>query len=156
MEKTYKTLETFFKIAAAFLSSLLGALYVPVLLMVLFNLIDYFTGLAASKYRNDGKISSYKSMKGIIKKVCQWLLVIVGAGLDRLLLYASNTIGFSLPFNFMIACIVAVWICVNEIISILENMIDIGVELPPFLLPLVKLIKKQAEDKTNFKDEKEL
>lgn len=156
MEKTYKSFETFFKLAAAFLSSLLGALYVPVLLMVLFNLIDYFTGLAASKYRNDGKISSYKSIKGIIKKVCQWLLVIVGAGLDRLLLYASNTIGFSFPFTFMIACIVAVWICVNEIISILENMIDIGVELPPFLLPLVKLIKKQAEDKTNFKDEKEL
>ena len=156
MEKTYKTLETFLKLAAAFLSSLLGILYIPVLLMVLFNLIDYFTGLAASKYRSDGTISSYKSIQGIIKKICQWLLVIVGAGLDRLLLYATNTIGFSFPFTFMIACIVAVWICVNEIISILENMIDIGVELPPFLLPLVKLIKKQTEDKTKFDNEKEI
>ena len=123
---------------------------------MLFNLFDYFPGLAASKYMSDGKISSYKSIKGIIKKICQWLLVIVGAGLDRLLLYATNTIGFSFPFTFMIACIVAVWICVNEIISILENMIDIGVELPPFLLPLVKLIKKQTEDKTKFDNEKEI
>ena len=54
------------------LAALLGVLYVPVLLMVACNVIDYITGLFAAKYRTDGGISSYRSMRGIIKKVTMW------------------------------------------------------------------------------------
>ena len=36
---------------------------------------------------------------------------------------------------------------------ILENMIDIGVSLPPFLMPIIKLIQKTAEDKVNLGDD---
>ena len=129
----------------SFLSSLLGVLYVPVLLMVTSNVIDYVTGLMAASHRKDGGISSYRSIEGITKKVCMWLLVVVGAIIDRLLLYTSETIGFALPFNFLVACIVAIWIICNELISILENVIDIGGDIPAFLLPLIKNIKKQTE-----------
>lgn len=138
-----------------FLSSVLGILYIPVLLMVACNLIDYITGLVAAKYRTDGGISSYKSMKGITKKVMMWLLVVVGAIIDQVLAYTSATLGFAMPFTFLVACIVAIWIICNEIISILENMLDIGVEIPGFLLPLVKNIKRQAEGVTGIEEEKE-
>lgn len=130
---------------AAFLSALLGTLYIPVLLMILCNIIDYATGLMAAKNRPDGGISSYRSIKGIKKKVSMWLLVVVGAVMDQLLLYASQTIGVKIPVTFLIACVVAIWIICNEIISILENMIDIGIQIPSFLLPLVKNIKSQTE-----------
>ncbi len=134
---------------AAFLSALLGTLYIPVLLMILCNIIDYATGLMAAKNRPDGGISSYRSIKGIKKKVSMWLLVVVGAILDQLLLYASQTIGIKIPVTFLIACVVAIWIICNEIISILENMIDIGIQIPSFLLPLVKNIKSQTEHIAN-------
>lgn len=135
------------------LSSILGALYIPVLLMVLSNIIDYITGLMAVKYRQDGGISSYRSMRGICKKVSMWLLVVVGAILDELLMYAAPAIGFKLPGKFLIAALVAIWIICNEIISILENMIDIGVLVPKFLEPLVKQIKRTAEDAVTLEDE---
>lgn len=133
--------------AGSLLSSLLGILYIPVLLMVACNVIDYITGLMAAPSRPDG-ISSYRSMRGITKKVTMWLLVVVGAIIDRLILYASETIGITMPFQFLVACIVAIWIICNELISILENMVDIGVNIPGFLLPIVKSIKKQAESLT--------
>nr|DAP72649.1 MAG TPA: holin [Caudoviricetes sp.] len=139
---TIKTIVTW---VAALLSALLGTLYIPVLLMILCNIIDYVTGLMAAKNRPDGGISSYRSIKGIKKKVSMWLLVVVGAILDQLLLYASQTIGVKIPVTFLIACVVAIWIVCNEIISILENMIDIGIQIPSFLLPLVKNIKSQTE-----------
>ena len=53
------------------------------------------------------------------------------------------------------ATIVAVWLVVNEIISILENLIDIGVKMPPFLMPIVKYIKKQVEDKAKLAETEE-
>lgn len=132
----------------AFITSMLGVLTIPIMLMVTCNLVDYITGLMASSYR-DESISSYKSMKGVFKKVCMWLLVVVGAIVDHLLEYASDTIGFVFPFTFLVASVVAIWIICNELISIIENITDMGVNVPAFLKPLVEKIKTQTEDLTN-------
>ena len=133
----------------SFLSSFLGILALPVCLMVACNVIDYITGLVAAKYREEN-INSYKGLRGIIKKVCMWLLVVVGAVVDSLLAYSAETVGITLPFTFLVACVVAIWIICNEIISILENIGDIGVDLPPFLEGLVRGIKQQVEEKTDI------
>lgn len=140
--------------AISALASWLGILTVPVFLLVGCNLIDYITGLCAAKYRMAGGISSYKSLKGIIKKICTWLLVLIGSFIDMLIAYAVECAGINCAIPFVTATVVAVWLVVNEIISILENMLDIGVEMPPFLAPVVKYIKKQVEDKIDFLEEK--
>lgn len=143
--------------ATAVLSSVmswLGILAVPVFLLVGCNVIDYVTGLWAAGYRTEN-INSYKGIRGIIKKVCMWLLVLIGAWLDILINYAIESAGVSLHLPFIVATVVAVWLVVNEIISILENMIDIGVDMPPFLLPVVKYIKKQVEEKAAVVGEEE-
>lgn len=136
------------------LMSWLGILAVPVFLLVGCNVVDYFTGLCAAKYRTES-INSYKGIKGIIKKVCMWLLVLIGAWVDILINYTIHTAGVDLNIPFVVATIVAVWLVVNEIISILENMIDIGVTMPPFLLPIVKYIKKQVEEKAQVAEDTE-
>ena len=127
--------------------SALGILAIPVLLLVTCNLIDYFTGIAASKFRKQ-QIDSYKGIRVIAKKICMWLLVGVGVIVDQLLSYSAGVIGITLPFTFLVACVVAIWLICNEIISILENINDIGVTLPPFLQPIVKNLKSQVEQKT--------
>lgn len=138
------------------LMSWLGILAVPVFLLVGCNIVDYVTGLLAAPYREDGTISSYKGIKGIIKKVCLWLLVLIGAWIDILINYAVECTGINLSIPFVVATFVAVWLIVNEIISILENIIDIGVAMPPFLLPVVKYIKKQTEDKAKIVSDDEV
>lgn len=138
--------------ATGFLSSLLGILYIPVLLMVACNIIDYITGLAAAKYREQ-VWDSYKGMKGITKKICMWLLVVIGAIIDQLLKYAVAAIGYTLPITFLVACIVAIWIICNEIISILENIVAIGVPIPPFLHPIIKNLKNQVEKTAGITEE---
>lgn len=132
------------------LSAALGILYVPVLLMVACNITDYITGLMAASHRSDGTISSYKSIRGITKKVAMWILVVVGAMIDCLIKYAVSTLGYQLPFTFLVACVVAIWIVCNELISILENLIDVGITIPAFLIPLVKNIKSYAEEKVEL------
>lgn len=127
------------------LSSWLGLLYVPMMVLVICNIIDYGTGLCAAKYRAE-TIKSYKSIRGIAKKVCMWLLVGVGAVIDWLLTYAADSAGIIVPLNFLVASVVAVWLIANEIISILENIKDIGVPLPPFLMKIASNIKGQAEN----------
>lgn len=149
-EIMYKVKVTVITVISA-LMSWMGILAVPVFLMVGCNVIDYITGLLAVPYRTE-TVSSYKGIRGIIKKVCQWLLVLVGAWVDILINYAIECAGIEFALPFVVATIVAVWLVVNEIISILENMLDIGVRMPPFLLPIVKYIRKQVEDKAKVTD----
>ena len=125
----------------AFLSSLLGILAIPCGLMVSSNLVDYGTGLIASKFRNQD-INSYRSIRGIF--------VVVGAIVDEMIKYSTAQIGIDIKVQFLIASIVAIWITCNEVISILENIQDIGVPIPGFLKPLVKNIRSQVEHQTDI------
>lgn len=138
------------------LSAILGVLYIPVLLLVSCNIIDYVTGLMAAKYREGGYISSYKSIKGIQKKVSMWILVVVGAIIDQLIIYTTDIFGFQFPLRFLVACIVAIWLVCNELISIIENLKDIGVNIPKFLMPLIKNIKSNAENAATIEDNEEI
>ncbi len=133
-------------LTAGTLSAWLGILAVPMGVLIGLNLSDYITGLMAAKYRGQ-TISSYKGFRGIAKKVCMWLLVGVGAVVDWLLLFAGETVGLTIRLKFAVASIVAIWLICNELISILENIQDIGVPLPPFLVKLIQKIKNEAESK---------
>ena len=133
---------------AGTLRSWLGILAIPVFILVGCNIIDYITGLRAAKYRNN-KLSSYKSIRGIEKKICMWLLILVGYMMDVMINYTVNNAGFDIKIPPVVAILVTVWLIFNEIISILENMVDIGVNIPPFLLPLTIRIRSQVEEKAD-------
>lgn len=126
------------------LSAWLGILAIPVYLLVCCNVIDYGTGLAAAKKRGQ-VINSSVGLNGIIKKVCMWLLVCLGAMVDILITYGAEQAGITLNLGYAVGCLVAVWLICNEIISILENMVDIGIDLPPFLARVVENLKTQVE-----------
>ncbi len=125
----------------------LGILAVPVLILAGLNFTDYITGILASKRRNE-LVTSDKGLWGIVKKIGMWILVGLGWAMDVLINYAGQYVGLSIKLPFVVATIVAVWLICNEIISILENLLDIGVAMPPFLMPLARMIKGQVEDKT--------
>lgn len=82
-----------------------------------------------------------------------WLLIVVGAVVDKLLMYTADTLGFTWNITYLVAAFVAVWLICNELISILENLKDIGVPMPAFLLPIVKNIAKKTEESFNIEKE---
>ena len=131
------------------LFSWLGILAVPVLLLVAGNIADYITGIMASKYR-DEQVSSYKGIKGIYKKIGMWIMIFIGWMMDMLINSTVQHIGIPVSLPFIVATVVAVWLICNEIISILENLIDMEITIPPFLMPLGNMIKGQIEDKAKI------
>lgn len=142
MEKAKIAIVSFF----AVMSSWLGTLAIPVYILVACNLIDYATGITAACVQKE-EVSSYKSIVGIAKKVFMYLLITIGVFIDLMLQYMFNSLNIPISLPFVVGCIVACWLVLNEMLSILENMSDIGVPMPPFLMPLVERIKKTAEKK---------
>lgn len=123
----------------------LGNLAMPVFVLLACNVIDYVTGIMAAPKRGE-KVSSYKGIEGIAKKICQYMLVIVGWLIDVWITYAVQYVRPDFREPYVVAIVVALWLVLNEMISILENLKDIGVPIPPFLLPLVSKLKKKTEE----------
>ncbi len=139
-----KTAKAICVAAFGLLSSWLGVLAIPVYVLVGCNVMDYLTGLAAA-HRRGQKVSSYIGVLGIAKKVCMWLLIAVGAVVDWLLLYCGDQLGVEIHLPMLVASLTAVWLIINEVISILENIGDIGVPLPGFLTKIVQGLKSKIE-----------
>ncbi len=130
------------------LNGLLGAMAAPFYMLVCTNIIDYITGIVASAYRGEA-VDSHRGFRGIAKKVCMWLLVAIGYMLDYCLIIMGKTIGMSVEFRCFVSVAVIFWLLFNEIISILENIDDIGTPLPPFIIEITKLLKDKT-DISNF------
>ena len=137
-------------VVAAFFS-FFGLLAVPLLLLVPCQMIDWFTGIAASKIQGI-KIESKVSFQGIVKKVCMYLLIFVGWVLDMIIAYMIATMNVSFTLPNIVACFVAVWLILNELISITENCEVIGVYVP-FLSPIMHMIKDKVEDTVGVEGE---
>lgn len=126
----------------------LGVLAIPIFVLFGCNLIDYKTGLDAAPYRAelDDKrpVKSYKSIKGIQKKVNMYLLIIVMWFVDIMIKTSLTEVMPGLKYPCVFAITTSCWLIFNEIISILENMEDAGTPIPPFLMPIMKKIKKSV------------
>lgn len=128
-------------------NGLLGELAIPFYTLVGTNVIDYTTGILAAVCRGE-RVSSETGFHGIAKKVCMWLLVLVGYIADYIIISMGDTININIGIKCIISAAVVFWLVANELISILENINDIGVPMPPFLMKIVKYVRESVEEQT--------
>lgn len=134
------------------ITAYLNVLLVPVIVLIAVMLIDYGTGMARAYI--SCTLNSRIGVTGIIKKIGYIIAVTVGIAADYLISSALVNCGINTPINCCIGMIVTVWLIINELISILENLSEIGTPLPKFLIALVKRLKTTVEVNAN-EDESE-
>lgn len=139
----------------AALVTYLDALIVPIIILITVVICDYISGLGKAYIVGD--LSSRTGIKGIIKKLCYFMAVAVAMGVDWLISLGFMHIGLDIKDNMVVALIVIVWLVINELLSILENLAIIGVPLPKFLMSITKKLKVVAENtvKTSTDNEDE-
>ncbi len=144
--KTENTMMMVLAAAVGTLCSYGAQLVVPLAVLLAAMLADYLTGMA--KAWSAGELCSRIGVRGIVKKV-GYLTVVGAAGVtDWLLRYGLAQAGIEVHFDFLIAAVVIVWLIVNELISILENVAALGGPVPPFLSRLMARLKNAVEKKS--------
>lgn len=128
----------------ASISAYFGIIVIPLIVLTLVMVIDYITGMAAA-YVN-AELSSRRGIKGIFKKLGYYSLVCVGVTLDYILCSGLAQIGVY-GNNIFFGLIVTVWLIINELISILENLSRLDVPIPKFLKSVVERLKNNVDDK---------
>lgn len=107
--------------------------------LIMFMIVDYITGMAVafifhkSNKTKNGGASSAVGFKGIVKKLCIFMLIALAVRVDEIngAHYVRNaTIFFFLG---------------NEGLSVLENLALMGVKYPAFLQKALEVIKEHGE-----------
>ncbi len=96
------------------------------------NVIDYIYGILKAKGTNT--LNSGKGFMGIVKKVSYWIIIAISFGISVMFIDVGATIGVDLSFLQLLGWFVLAIYIINEITSILENMVALGVDVPPILL----------------------
>mgnify|MGYP002521299312 CR=1 FL=1 len=139
--------------ATAAMIAYIGQLVVPIIVLGCVMLLDYGTGLAKAWVA--GNLCSRTGIVGILKKVGYLCIVLVGMAVDWVLRAGLNAVGIDFKLEFLFAMIVVVWLIINELISILENVAAIGGPSAGFLSKLLKKLKTSVEEKAGDKESEE-
>lgn len=117
----------------------------PLAVLVLVMIADYITGMAEAWA--GGTLSSRVGIMGIVKKIGYLFGVAVAVVADWVIRAAGQQAGLALDGFYMFGLLVTVWMILNECISILENISQLGVPLPGFLMKLIGKLKKTTEER---------
>ena len=123
---------TLFAAALGALAAYAGVLLAPLCVLAVVMVLDYATGIAAAW--SCKLLSSRVGVKGIVKKVADLALVAVGMVVDYLISSALLRVGVDIQINYCFGMMISVWLIINELLSILENLGKLGIPLPDFLL----------------------
>lgn len=137
-------------VALGALAAYFNILLIPVLVLFAVMVIDYCTGMA-SAYKNK-EMKSKTGLIGILKKLSYLVLVCVGGVVDYLICAGLASVG--IDYSYCFGLIVAVWLIINELISILENLSELGTPIPPFLVKIVHRLKDSVDSKTDYDTDK--
>ena len=129
---------TIIGIIGAYIASLFGGWTQGLTTLVIFIAVDYLTGVAVAGFfrsstkSDSGGLSSAAGFRGLIKKIAILAVVVIAHRLDIMInvSYIRNTaiIGF----------------CVNELISVVENLGLMGVKFPPVIAKAIDILNERS------------
>ena len=126
MEKMFNFISVIGGLVGGFIVSLFGGWDVMLYTILLFAILDYFTGILKAVYKKE--LSSAIGFKGIAKKIMVFVVIAVAYNVQRMT-------GDTIPLREIV---IVFFIC-NEALSILENaaeFINIPQQLKDVLLQL--------------------
>lgn len=138
----YDVFKAFAAVTFTALAAYFDRLLLPLVILLIVMSADYASGLCKAFVK--GELSSRVGITGIVKKLCYFLAVLAGAGVDYIMFYGEAA---EFSVSSPVACLVAFWLILNELISILENINEIGVPLPDFLVKLTDKLLSKSGDK---------
>lgn len=128
------------------MTSIFGIQWILFACYLALNIVDFITGCI--KARVNKTESSAIGLKGIIKKVCYWLLILVAFIISYMISNIGNLLDMNLNYIVLFGWFTLACLTINEVRSILENLVEIGIQVPEFLVKGLKIFSQSLNSKT--------
>jgi len=135
----------------AIMTAVFGEFWYLFAAFLVFNIIDWLSGW--SKARKLKIENSEKGLKGIAKKIWYWVLILVAFMISNIFIVLGHELlNIKLDFLTWFGWFTLASLTVNEIRSILENLVEIGINVPVFLIEGLAVTDKLINNKVNISD----
>lgn len=134
----------------ALLAYVFGDHWILFSFFLLLNLGDFLTRWLAA--RLTGTENSKAGWIGILKKIGYWVMIALGFGMSVIFIEIGNVIGLDLKVTTFIGWFVLATLIVNEIRSILENLVEAGYDVPTILIKGLEVANKAIDGKIKITD----
>lgn len=114
------------------------------IILVILMLLDYVSRLVSAW--KSGTLNSEKGARGIAKKIGYLLIICCGMCFDFIITYSAQHIGIEISNKLLFGLIVTVWYCMNELISIIENVGEFS-PVPEWLAKRIENIRDSVAEK---------
>ncbi len=121
---------------------------------LILNVVDYATGYCKAKFYKKNE-SSAIGAKGIFKKVWYWIVIGLAFFIAYSFVYMGEVIGINLSFVQLFGWFTLATYLINEIRSILENLVEMNVKVPRFLIVGLDVTQKLLDTRTEIKESEE-
>ena len=118
---------------------------------LILNVIDYATGYCKARFYKKNE-SSAIGAKGIFKKVWYWVVIGLAFFISNCFITMGEVIGVQLEFVLLFGWFTLATYLINEIRSILENLVEMNVNVPQFLIAGLDITQKLLDSKTEIKE----
>lgn len=136
----------------ALLSYIFGEHWILFAFFLLLNIGDYITRWIAA--RLTGTENSKAGWIGILKKLGYWIMVALGFGMSIIFIEIGSVIGLDLGVTTFIGWFVLATLIINEIRSILENLVEVyGDKVPNMLIKGLEVANKAIDGTIKITDD---
>lgn len=133
---------------ATFLAAVFGQYWFLFVGFLVLNVVDYATGIIKAKFYQKNE-SSAVGAKGILKKVMYWVVIGIAFFVSDCFIKFGDILGLNLGFLILFGWFTLASYVVNEIRSILENCVVMGINVPEFLIKGLDITQKLMNSKTD-------
>ena len=116
------------------------------------NVVDYATGYVKAKYYLKNESSSIGA-KGIFKKVWYWVVICIAFFVSTVFKDMGSMLKIDLSFVLLFGYFTLATYLINELRSILENIVAMGVNVPSFLIKGLDIVNRKVENVTKIESE---
>lgn len=132
MDKIIDTYNALVGGCIALLGTVLGKHWPLFAIFLLFNVMDWLTGWLKSRINH--KENSIAGLKGILKKLCYWLMIAAAFGAGAVFMEIGSVLDINLQVTTLIGWFVLASLVINELRSICENFVEAGFKVPQILI----------------------
>lgn len=148
--KVVDTTNVIYGAIVGFLSLAFGEYWILFAGFLFLNAVDFATGTYKAHLTHE--LSSAVGFSGAMRKVFYWVVIGIAFFVSRCFGLMGETIGVNLEFVSLFGWLTLATYIINEIRSILENLVEIGVEVPEFLVKGLDVTKKLMDAKEGKND----
>lgn len=137
--------------AVVILSAVFGKYWYLFVTFLVFNIFDWLSGWY--KARKLKKESSKAGLAGICKKVGYWCIIATAFIVaNTFVSMGRDILNVDLSFLLMVGWFTLASLMVNEVRSILENFVELGYDVPEFLIKGLAVTEKLINNKSAEKE----